>query len=318
MNLKVAGPRLIPHAPRTRGPFARPRSKLTTVAAVLVAGATLLTPGTTSSASAVHFGSSRYGGTLRLVGNGDVDFFDTADAYYAPTFGLFRGLARQLYTWPTASTLAGEVNPVPDLATAMPTITNGGKTWTITIRQGADWDTSPPRQVTAADEVTGLKRLCNPASPAGAFGYYENTIVGFKAYCNEFLALKPVTVASMDKFMSTHNVPGMQAISERTVQFKLIEPASDFIDILSLDFASPVPVEELAYTPGQLGVHLVSDGPYTVKSWVPTRSIDLVRNPAWNASTDPIRKGYVNEIQVTEGVPAAVSARPCRRCRGRP
>ena len=33
---------------------------------------------------------------------------------------------------------------------------------------------------------------------------------------------------------------------------------------------------------------------------MPTRSIVFVRNPAWKASTDPIRKAYVNEIKVSE------------------
>ena len=33
---------------------------------------------------------------------------------------------------------------------------------------------------------------------------------------------------------------------------------------------------------------------------MPTRSIVYVRNPAWKASTDPVRKAYVNEIKVSE------------------
>jgi peptide/nickel transport system substrate-binding protein len=33
---------------------------------------------------------------------------------------------------------------------------------------------------------------------------------------------------------------------------------------------------------------------------VPAKSIDLVRNPTWNPSTDPIRKGYVNAVHITE------------------
>lgn len=280
-----------------------------TLAAALLAGAGPSGAVTRSAAQA-----PKYGGVLRFVGQGDVDFMDTADAYYDVTWGLFRAITRQLYTWPTAATLAGEVNPVPDLATAMPKITNGGKTYTITIRSGAMWDTTPPRQVTAQDEVTGMKRLCNPASPTGAPGYYEDTIVGMQAYCNAFLATGKTktgtTVAAMDAFMKSHNIAGVKALNNLTVQFNLVQPASDFLDILSLGFASPVPQEELAYVPGSaaLGQHFVSDGPYTIKSYVPNRSFDLVRNPAWKASTDPVRKAYVNEIQVTEGVATNTAA----------
>ena len=46
--------------------------------------------------------------------------------------------------------------------------------------------------------------------------------------------------------------------------------------------------------------HIIADGPYKIQSYVPARSIVFVRNPAWKASTDPIRKAYVNEIKVTE------------------
>ena len=41
-------------------------------------------------------------------------------------------------------------------------------------------------------------------------------------------------------------------------------------------------------------------GPYKVQSYTPTRSIMFVRNPAWKASSDPIRKAYVDKVVVSE------------------
>ena len=79
---------------------------------------------------------------------------------------------------------------VPDIATAVPTAGNGisadAKTYTLTLRSGVMWDTSPPRQVTADDFVREFKTLCNPVSPVGAPGYYTSTIVGMQAYCDGF------------------------------------------------------------------------------------------------------------------------------------
>ena len=46
----------------------------------------------------------------------------------------------------------------------------------------------------------------------------------------------------------------------------------------------------------------MSDGPYKITSYVPNRSITMVRNPAWKQTTDPVRHQYVNEITVTMGV----------------
>jgi ABC-type transport system substrate-binding protein len=272
------------------------------VAAAFLAAGSMVGVSLTGVTTAVAASGPTYGGTLRLIGQGDVDHLDTASAYYDVTYMLLRAISRQLYTWPTAPTFQAQINPVPDLATSMPKVTNGGKTYTITIRQGAMWDTTPPRQVTAADEVLGIKRLCNPVSPTGAPGYYEATIVGFTSYCNAFLKLKSQTVPAIKQFIDTHNIPGVKALNEYTVQFNLTKPASDFIDILSLPFASPAPAEDLNYLPDSTQLHnnFVSDGPYVIKKYVPGRSFDLVRNPAWKASADPIRKAYVNEIVVTE------------------
>jgi peptide/nickel transport system substrate-binding protein len=243
------------------------------------------------------------------VGQNNVNSLDTANGYLPVSYGLDRAISRQLYTWPTAPTLAGQVNPVPDMATAMPKITNGGKTYTVTIRSGVKWDTNPPRRVTAADEVLGMKRLCNPASPTEAPGYFESTILGMQSYCSAFSLVAP-DAASIKTFIETHTIQGVKAIGTETVQFTLTQPSSDFIDVLSLPFSSPVPVEELSYVPGslQLAQHFVSDGPYTIRSYVPGTSFDLVRNPAWEPSADPIRNAYVNEIKVTEGVASASAA----------
>jgi len=192
MKSKVIGPALSADAVQqgARWLGQKPRRALQGCGAILVAAGMAATSLTAlgGATAAVAAPTPKYGGTLRLVGQGDVDFMDTANGYYDVTFGLDRAITRQLYGWPISPQFAKQVNPVPDLATAMPVMSNGNKTYTVTIRTGAMWDTSPPRQVTAQDEITGLKRLCNPASPAGALGYYEATIVGFQSYCSAFLA----------------------------------------------------------------------------------------------------------------------------------
>ncbi|MHB8592831.1 MAG: ABC transporter substrate-binding protein [Acidimicrobiales bacterium] len=270
---------------------------------ILAACSSSSTTGTGAATGAVR------GGTLTLVGSGDVDFFDTAAAYYDVTYTLFRAISRQLYQYPSASTTAAQVNPVPDLATALPTITNGGKTYTIHIRQGAKWNSTPPRQVTAADEVLGMKRLCNPVNPVGAPGYFEQTIVGMQAYCNGFANVNG-TVAGIKNYIDSNNIAGVKAIDPTTVQFTLTQPASDFINILSMTFSSPAPVEDLNYLPGSpdLATHFLSDGPYAVQSYTPNKSITLDRNSAWESSTDPLRHAYVNAIDIQEGVATTPTA----------
>lgn len=73
------------------------------------------------------------------------------------------------------------------------------------------WNTSPARAVTAQDVVLGLKRLCNPVSPVGAPGYYENTIAGMKAYCDGF-----AKVAGTAAYIDGHQISGVKATDART------------------------------------------------------------------------------------------------------
>jgi len=257
------------------------------------------------------------GGTLNIVGQGDVDSMDTANGYYDTTYTAYRAFVRTLYTYASAPTFSGQVNAVPDLATALPVVTNSGKTYTITIRQGAMWNTTPPRQVTAADEIRGIMRLCNPASPAGAIAYYTATIVGFNDFCNGtsgsgggFSAVDPTSASAMANYMNSNSVPGMKATSNLTIQFTLTQPSSDFVNILSMYFAAPAPVEYNSYIVGSAtqAQHTISDGPYTITNYNPTVSITFGKDPAWQQSTDPVHHQYVNGIQVTEGVATATAA----------
>ena len=72
------------------------------------------------------------------------------------------------------------------------TPTNDGKTYTFTIKDGAQWDAkSGPRQITGADAARGFKRLCNPVQPTGAKGYFAGVIDGMTEYCDAFAKVSP-------------------------------------------------------------------------------------------------------------------------------
>jgi len=71
--------------------------------------------------------------------------------------------------------------------------------------------------------------------------------------------------------------------------------------MLALPTFSPRAKEMLDYVPAstQAAQHTIADGPYQVESYQPTKQISYTRNPAWDSSTDPIHKAYVDEIKVT-------------------
>ncbi len=253
-------------------------------------------------------GSPVTGGTLKIVGNADVDHLDTAAGYYTTTYTLERAFTRQLFANPASTDPAKAISVVPDVATELPTTANGGlsadgKTYTIHLRPDVMWNTSPARPVTAQDFVLGFKRLCNPTqNSVGAPGYYEGVIVGMTEYCDAFAKVKP-DVADFKTFMTTHDISGIKAVDNSTIQFTLVNPASDFPNILTLPFGSAAPVEYLNYLPdsAEFRQHTISDGPYYIASYTAGQSYTLKPNPAWKQSSDPIRHQYLSEIDVTLG-----------------
>ena len=141
---------------------------------------------------------------------------------------------------------------VPDLATALPTISNGGKTYTVTIRTGAMWDTSPPRQVTAADALLGLKRSCNPTQPFGGLPDFEALVVGYQQFCDGFAKVSSTSVSAIKKYIDTHQISGVK-VSGQTITYNLVHPASYFADMLQLDAFAPGPGGEPELPAGQRG-----------------------------------------------------------------
>jgi peptide/nickel transport system substrate-binding protein len=263
------------------------------------------------------------GGTLRIVAAFGPDHLDPVPANYTADFILERAYARQLLSYPAVPDRRlgspgwrADITPVPDVATVVPTIanggiTNGGRTYTLHIRRGVAWQTGAA--VTSADFLREFKAFCNPVP--GAFvahiSYFE-TIVGMKSYCDAEAAYfanparHPITAANVANFRDTHTISGIATPSPTEIQFTLARRASDFLYFLALPYASARPASYDHYLPdsAKLDQHLVSDGPYEVTSYVPGRSIGLSRNPAWKQSSDPIRHQYASKITVTIGVPS--------------
>ncbi|MGH9067710.1 MAG: ABC transporter substrate-binding protein [Acidimicrobiales bacterium] len=264
-----------------------------------------------SSTTASAAGTPTKGGTLKLLGNSNVDHLDPVSAYYAPSYTLERAWTRQLFSYPASANLKKANSIAADVATTIPTKSNGGisadgKTYTIHIRQGVMWNTKPARQVTSKDFLREFKLMCNPASPVGAPGYYTATIVGMNSYCTAEGKIK-ATASAIAGFVKSNNISGITTPNSSTIVFHLTAPAGDFLNILALPFASAAPVEYLKYVPDSAPFtqHTLSDGPYYITSYSPGHHIDFARNPAWKASSDPLRKAYVNKITVTEGQTAS-------------
>jgi len=238
------------------------------------------------------------GGTLNVLSSTDTDYLDPNITYYSAGYAYIREMSRQMYSYP--ATPGHTTDVTPDIATAAPQISSDGLTYTITLKKGVFWNTTPKREVTAADIVRGTKVACNPVQPFGGLPDFDFLIEGYKDFCAGFQKVKQ-TASAIGDYVEKTPVTGITAQDPSTVVFKLTQPASFFPAMLALPVFSPRPVELNAYVPAstQLAQHTISDGPYQVESYQPTKKITYVRNTAWDPATDAIRKGYVDKIIVT-------------------
>jgi len=245
---------------------------------------------------------ARRGGTLRLVGAGDVDHLDPALAYHTVTRGIVRAFTRQLVTYRSTSDVARAGEIVPDLATAAAgPVDTDGRRYRFVLREGVRWEGGAP--VTAADVARGIKRLAHPSAPSPGLPYFLSTVEGLVELRDSLLEAGGRPEAIAEAIEST-DVRGLDVEDDRTIVITTVDPVSDFLNVLALPFATPAPLAYLSHVPGsrELEQQLVSCGPYLIAEYRPAKRIRLERNPAWSRATDEVRSAYVDVIDVHEGL----------------
>ena len=247
-------------------------------------GLALLTTGCTASARRQRSSGVR-GVTLRILDDAQVDSLDTAIAFSPAGLGLARAYARQLYGYDVTRPADQATVPVPDLADGTQ-VSADRRTYTFTLRRGVHWAPPVDREVVAADFVSAVRRLYDPTTPTGARPYGD-LIMGAKA----FGARRARTIS------------GMHALGAGTLRITLVKPVPDFLSIVAMPNFAPVPGEYAArYAVGaNYAGHLVGSGPYTLERQLANGSILLVRNRNWDPASDPLRKAWVDRIEVRVG-----------------
>lgn len=261
------------------------------------------TPG--SSSSPQSQGNLPKGGTLKIVAQSDVGNLDTSQAYEVVAWTLFRGVTRQLVSYAgDPRGLSSDTDAKDDLATSH-TVSSDGLTYTFNLRDNIHYAGASTRAIKAADFEYAIKRLCDPNGASGAIGYYTQTIEGLDTFCTGFGKVKTGDAAAVKTYIDGNDITGMTEPNDKTVVFKLKQKAGDFLNILALPFATPVPEDVLSpylTDSAEMRQHFVSSGPYYVKTYTPDKLFDIQRTPSYDAAGDPLRKAYVDAISVNETV----------------
>jgi ABC-type transport system substrate-binding protein/class 3 adenylate cyclase len=225
--------------------------------------------------------------------------FDPAVAPYPDHWQMLAMTNDGLVTYQRVGGAAG-LQVVPDLAVAMPTVGDGGRSYTFQLRRGIRYSNGRP--VRASDFRYALERQLSPAALSrGGGGYYQDvmfsSIVGYAACRNH-----PAT-CSFRTGIQTDDRTG-------TITIHLTQPDATLPQKLATTFGDLVPPGSPAPDSGK---PVPATGPYMVSAVTHHGygGVLLVRNPSfhqWSADAQPA--GYPDRIRwvFTKDTAAELSA----------
>lgn len=291
-----------------------------TLAASIVAGALLLaacggssdsgdsaSPAASGAASqeasaGATGGEGQPGGTLTILSPAEQLLTLDPQVVYTGEDLAFLGatIQRSLTAYQVAPGDAEGTTLVPDMATDTGTVTNEGKTWQFTLRDGMKWEDG--KDVTCADVAYGVSRQFDVGLTQGG-----------PVYGVTYLDI-PTNEDGSSQYKGPSTGEGQELFDKavtcsedgKTITFNLNQPVPDFNYAVTLGF-SAVPAgmpagDEYANKP-------MSNGPYKVSEYSKGKGgkLVLVRNEFWTPEADPYRKAYPDQWVFNFGIEETVA-----------
>jgi peptide/nickel transport system substrate-binding protein len=219
------------------------------------------------------------GGTLKVSYASFPDYLDPQLSYTAEGWTAMYDTYIPLLTLAHADGAAGS-EVVPGLATALPRISDGGRTYTLTLHKGLYYSDGTP--VRASDFPATIERLFRINSPGSPFFM---DIVG----AERFAKTKRGGIAGIEADDGTGRIV-----------IHLVQPRGTFSNELAMMFAAPLPAgtpaEDLTASPPP------ATGPYEIVDTEVGRGWRYVRNPQWAMHdadlVTEVPSGHVDAIDV--------------------
>jgi len=196
--------------------------------------------------------------------------------------------------------LAEPAKVVPNTAEALPTVTEGGKVWTIKLRHGIHFTDSAafkdkPRELVAEDYVYSIKRSLDPNLLTGGDPALTDLIEGARAVVD--VARKPGA-----KFDYDVAIPGLRALDRYTLQIRLTSVDYTLLERLAGLTMMAVAREVVETAGDDIKSRPVGTGPYVLKEWKRASRVVLEANPDYRAasfpdSTNPRQRALVQSMR---------------------
>jgi peptide/nickel transport system substrate-binding protein len=231
-----------------------------------------------STGPAKPVAGAKKGGTAYDLEPSGFDYLDPSQQYVNVFQAISMLYSRNLTNYKT-DPATGKVTLVGDLATDTGTESDGGKTWTFTLKDGLKFEDGTP--IVSKDVKYAIERLYQSYQTQGPT-YIPTWLSGAdyrKAYAG------PQNGDLPDNVIGTPD--------DKTIIFHFLDAHTD------ANFAMAMPdvtaIEKSKDTGTDYNNHPVSIGPYKIDNYQPDKSLTLVRNPNWDPNTDPIRNAYVDK-----------------------
>jgi peptide/nickel transport system substrate-binding protein len=294
------------HTPRRRNPARRVAAIAALVAVALAVSGVLYLdrsaapdPEPATRTSAVGDRVDTDGGVLHALSLGPVVTWDPQRIASRDDMAFAgRVFVRTLTAYAADTDPDRQARLVGDLATGTGTASKDLRTWSFTLRDGVRWQDGT--LVTCADVAYGISRtfatdeISGGPTDALAVLAIPRQGDGTSTYPGPYATGKAAkqAQAAFDKAVSCDG---------QTITFTLSTPLSDFNEVVSQ--AAFGPVKQSADRRGRGGYDVFSAGPYMLRgTWEAGKGGTFVRNPAWNRSTDPVRRAHPDEIRYQEGL----------------
>lgn len=262
-----------------------PRLRLRVLAAMLAGGVVAA-----ASAPSPTLAQEK-GGSLRLLARAAAGTIDPHINYTLQQWQIFYIAYDGLVTFRKAGDETG-FEVVADLAEALPTPENDGKTYTFKLRPGIKF--SNGQDLTTDDVVASFRRIFKVSGPTA--GTFYNGIVGADK------CLSAPADCTLEGGVVADKAAG-------TVTINLTAPDGEFLQKLAVPHAYILPAGTA--TSDQGTTPIPGTGAYAIQSYDPNASLKLSRNPnftEWSADAQP--EGMVDDISYDFGLTeeAAVTA----------
>ncbi|QXE34897.1 ABC transporter substrate-binding protein [Streptomyces sp. GMY02] len=237
-----------------------------------------------STGPAPEVPGARAGGTATVYQDSDFSHLDPGQTYVSDGKLLDRLIQRGLTQY--AEDDNGRLTLVGDLATDSGKTTDGGKSWTFTLKDGLKDQNG--NAITSADVRHSIERLYAPFITDGPT-YVQAWLSGAGTTYRKALPDGPYKGKHLpDSVLATPDA--------KTVVFKFKEAHPDLPQALAMPGYSLVPAK--TDTKEKYDTAPVATGPYKIADFKPGKSMTLVKNENWDPKTDSVRHQYVDGFNI--------------------